>query len=157
MISNTSNISLTVDPAAIATIEDLNSLELSSIQTVDGLHGIRYYNNALEVKNNTGNWINPASLAMNDEVNALKPKSKTLKLSVSNWVLNSNTQLYEYTVTDSTVSSSHIINCYMDLDNQVKLTDGYTETYNGSYKIITSKQPIENITITVTKQLYASW
>ena len=202
MVSNTSNISLTVDPAAIATIEDLNSLELSSIQTVDGLHGIRYYNNALEVKNNTGNWINPASLAtaadlnslelssiqtvdglhgiryynnalevknntgnwinpaslaMNDEVNALKPKSKTLTLSVSNWVLNSNTQLYEYTVTDSTVSPSHIINCYMDLDNQVKLTDGYTETYNGSYKIITSKQPIENITITVTKQLYASW
>lgn len=45
----------------------------------------------------------------------------------------------------------------MDLDNQVKLTDGYTGTYNGSYKIITSKQPIENITITVTKQYLQSW
>ena len=77
--------------------------------------------------------------------------SKSLTLLSSGWTLNSNTNLYEYTVSDNTVTANHIVNGYMDLENQAKMVDGYIETAAGSYTFITSTAPTQNITLDVTK------
>ena len=38
----------------------------------------------------------------------------------------------------------------MDLNNQAKISDGYIESFNGGYKIITSEIPTEDIEIDIT-------
>lgn len=82
-------------------------------------------------------------------VNNLKSKRYTLTLAMSNWTLNSTTNLYEYIITDTTVTTNHCVTIYMDISNQKKLKDGYTESFSGSYKIYTSTAPIEDIVATV--------
>lgn len=40
----------------------------------------------------------------------------------------------------------------MDLINQDKMVDGYIESFDGGYKIITSKLPAEDITMNMAVQ-----
>ena len=40
----------------------------------------------------------------------------------------------------------------MDLENQAKMIDGYIESYDGGYKIITSQEPIEVVTMNMAIQ-----
>ena len=79
--------------------------------------------------------------------NALK--SKTITLSVDGWQLNEETQEYEYTVENSIVTKNHVVDGKMDSKNKAKITDGYTNTYDGGYKIITPKLPDEEITMDI--------
>jgi hypothetical protein len=79
-------------------------------------------------------------------------KYKTITLEVEGWKLNSDTQNYEYTVIDETITNEDLIEGHMDLVNQEKLTDGYIDSYDGGYKIISSEQPAEEITMNVSIQ-----
>ena len=80
-------------------------------------------------------------------------KSYTKTLTVDNWSLNNETNLYEYDIIDSDVTSSTLVNVNLDLVNQVKLNDGMVNSYNGGFKIITSEKPLENIDTTITDQV----
>lgn len=82
-------------------------------------------------------------------VNNFKSKRTVLTLTSSNWILNSTTNLYEYTIEDIAVTVNHCVMLFMSIDNQKKLKDGYTESFNGSYKIYTSIAPTEDILATV--------
>ena len=79
-----------------------------------------------------------------------KVLSKNITLTSNNWVQNNNTKYWEYTVQDESVTAQHIVDGRMDLANQAKMTDGYIESYNGSYKIITSSKPGADIDISVS-------
>lgn len=91
--------------------------------------------------------------ANTQSISNLKRKRETITLSTSNWLLNSNTNLYEYTVTDTNVTANHYIDVVMDLENQAKLEDGYVESFAGNYKFYTSTLPTEDITVTVVISL----
>ena len=80
-------------------------------------------------------------------------KSYTKTLTVDNWSLNNETNLYEYDIIYSDVTSSTLVNVNLDLVNQVKLNDGMVNSYNGGFKIITSEKPLENIDTTITYQV----
>ena len=63
VVSNASNESIEVDPSAVATISDLQSLNQiitlhseTNINTEEGVHGIRFFNDKLEF-NDGVNWI----------------------------------------------------------------------------------------------------
>ncbi len=90
-----------------------------------------------------------------DQFDRVKTYYKTITLNTSDWV-SSGSQYY-YQITDNTVDGNYLVNGYMNLDNQAKLTDGYIQSYNGYYRIYTSTLPISNITMTVTKQYLQSW
>lgn len=74
-------------------------------------------------------------------------KCKTVTLAVANWVQNTSTKNYEYTVTDSTVTASHKVAGVMDLVNQAKIKKGYTESFNGGYKMIVSEKPTQAVIV----------
>ncbi len=74
--------------------------------------------------------------------------SKTITLQASNWVLNKETEKYEYTIEDSGITENHQVKGYGDFET--KLVDGYTETYNGSFKIITTQLPEEEVSLDIT-------
>lgn len=80
-------------------------------------------------------------------------KSYTKQLTADNWTQNNETNLYEYDIIDSDVTSSTLVNVNLDLVNQVKLNDGMVNSYNGGFKIITSEKPLENIDTTITYQV----
>ena len=90
---------------------------------------------------------------LNNNFNETKTTGETITLLTTGWVQNSSTGYYEYTVTDIDVTTNHLINGYMDLENQARLTDGYILSADGSYKIITSTLPTEAITMQITKQI----
>lgn len=80
-------------------------------------------------------------------------KSYTKQLTADNWAQNNETNLYEYDIIDSDVTSSTLVNVNLDLVNQIKLNDGMVNSYNGGFKIITSEKPLENIDTTITYQV----
>lgn len=79
-------------------------------------------------------------------------KSYTKQLVIDNWSLNNETNLYEYDIIDSDITSNTLVNVNLDLKNQVKLNDGMVNSYDGGFKILTSEKPIENIDTTITYQ-----
>lgn len=80
-------------------------------------------------------------------------KSYTKQLIIDNWTLNNETNLYEYDIIDSDITSNTLVNVNLDLNNQVKLNDGMVNSYDGGFKILTSEKPIENIDTTITYQV----
>lgn len=80
-------------------------------------------------------------------------KSYTKQLVIDNWSLNNETNLYEYYIIDSDITSNTLVNVNLDLKNQVKLNDGIVNSYDGGFKILTSEKPIENIDTTITYQV----
>lgn len=80
-------------------------------------------------------------------------KSYTKQLVIDNWSLNNETNLYEYDIIDSDITSNTLVNVNLDLKNQVKLNDGIVNSYDGGFKILTSEKPIENIDTTITYQV----
>ena len=91
-------------------------------------------------------------LAKESYVLEYAPKTTTLTIETTDWVLNSSTNNYEYTVTDASITANTSIEISMDLANQALFTDGYTESAAGSYKIITSTVPSASVTMTVKIQ-----
>lgn len=80
-------------------------------------------------------------------------KSYVTTLTLANWTLNSSTNLYEYDIIDSGITSNTLVNGILDLENQVKLNDAIINSYDGGFKILTSEKPFEDIEITITYQL----
>lgn len=81
------------------------------------------------------------------------PTNEEITIPVSNWQFNSQTNLYEYTVTDNTVTQNHFIEAVLDIANQKKISKGQITSYNGGYKIQVEKLPEEAITMTIIKTL----
>lgn len=77
-------------------------------------------------------------------------KSDTCDLVPDNWVLNDSTNRYEYDIIKSGITSNTFVTVNLDLDNQVKLNDGYVYSYDGGFKIVTSELPNKTISITYT-------
>lgn len=122
----------------IHTYEDVTNIELLGYGEMNGEYLI-----------NT-EFINKVS-EINDIAN-IGMSNNIITLSVSNWVENINTGLYEYTITDSNVTASHFVQGNMDLENQAKMTDGYIESFDGGYKIISSEKPKSDVTMTIITQ-----
>ena len=80
------------------------------------------------------------------------PKYETIVLEVENWVQNEETQNYEYTITNNKVTNNHLVEGYADLENMAKLSNSYTSSFDGGYKIITAELPTESITINISIQ-----
>ena len=80
-------------------------------------------------------------------------KSYETTLTLDNWLLNSDTNLYEYDIIDSDITSNTLVNGILDLANQVKLNDACINSYDGGFKISTTEKPLEDIEITITYQL----
>ncbi len=80
-------------------------------------------------------------------------KSYETTLTLDNWSLNSDTNLYEYDIIDSDITSNTLVNGNLDLANQVKLNDASINSYDGGFKISTTEKPLEDIEITITYQL----
>lgn len=78
--------------------------------------------------------------------------AKQVTLDKDDWILNQQTNYYENTITDSTVTQNHYIIINMDLDNQMKIKDIGVESINGGVKIYTTKLPQEDIAATMVIQ-----
>lgn len=79
-------------------------------------------------------------------------KSRKLAISIEAWQQNEETLNYEYIITDENITSTHLVEGYMDLINQAKMVDGYIESFDGGFKIITSVQPLEEVTMNISMQ-----
>lgn len=79
-------------------------------------------------------------------------KCKTRVLNVNNWVQNEETGYYEYTINNSLITASHLVEGHLDLENQEKLSNNYIESFDGGYKIITEDLPEEDITVNIAIQ-----
>lgn len=86
---------------------------------------------------------------LDNGITAITPTSENLTLLTSGWELNNESNLYEYTVTNANVTTSHKVDLYLDIANQEKLSGyAYTQTFSGSYKIYTNELPSEAISCT---------
>lgn len=88
----------------------------------------------------------------NNAILNITPRRRVITIETTDWVLNSTTNNYEYTLSSSRISSSTSVEISMDLTNQALMTDGYTESGAGKCKIITSTLPSAAITMTVKIQ-----
>jgi len=83
------------------------------------------------------------------QVDEIRTNAEALTLATSGWELNSETDLYEYEVTNVNVTTNHKVDLILDITNQAKFTgSAYTETFAGSYKIYTDELPEEAISCT---------
>ena len=103
----------------------------------------------------TNTPLNASNLNNNfEELEGYALLSESLTLLTSGWTLNSGTNLYEYEVTNASVTANHKVDIYMDIDNQAKFTGtAYTQTFAGSYKIYTDELPAEAISCTAYIEL----
>lgn len=85
-------------------------------------------------------------------INSNALRCKTITLNAENWIENEEAETFEYTVSDITVTENHLVTGHMDLKNQDKISNGYIETFDNGYKIITSYQPDEDIIMNVSIQ-----
>ena len=102
--------------------------------------------------NTAGHLLNLIN-ANTQAITANTPVYDTLTLLSTNWVQNGDK--YEYTVEDSSITEDHCVNCYPDIDNQAKISNAETDSYNGGFKVITLELPTEDITTTVVVQKMA--
>ncbi len=114
----------------------------------------------LQKKNRTGDCeaIYPTAKIENvidDEANTLEEylgRQEIKTITVSEWTRNSNTGNYEYVNNDTKITENHLIEVHMDLANQDKVTRGYTESFNGGFKIILAEKPVVDVTINISIQ-----
>ena len=97
--------------------------------------------------------VTPMDYATLADVYGYGTRVESITIPTNGWVLNNQTNEYEYTVLDENVTSRHLVRGDMDLTNQAKMEDGYTKSFDGSYKIITSSLPTESITMTISMVL----
>lgn len=124
-ISNAENVNLEVDPAAIATANDVNNVRsalekhtTAVVSSETGVHGFRYYNDVLQIKNDKGEWeeINPVSSEMKKRLEDIETDLKTVKTSIENGskTLTSALTAGETTLsfTDDSISTTSTIDIY---------------------------------------------
>lgn len=78
------------------------------------------------------------------------PTSYTLTIPTTGWVQNETTQVYEYNVVDSSITTNHKVEGSLHLDSQGKLGSSVIESYNGGYKVKATELPEESITMDIT-------
>lgn len=88
-------------------------------------------------------------------ITANTPVYDTLTLLTTNWVQNTTTQKYEYTVEDESITEDHHITCNMSIENQNKLKDAEGDSYDGGFKIRTTELPEADITMDIAIQKMA--
>lgn len=111
-----------------------------------------YYDLIIKVDNsrNVVIEINSETIyATEKDLLEITPRRKTLTLLSSNWTLNTATQKYEYIIEDEKITEDDFADCLLSEEDKKKLSDVEGETLNGSLVIRTSKQPTENIEMTV--------
>lgn len=130
-----------------------NSITINNTKTIDIDVVI---DNASEI---TVELEQPTPYATKEELKRLQqqqleyiPKYETIVLEVENWIQNEETQNYEYTITNNKVTTNHLVEGYADLENMAKLSNSYTSSFDGGYKIITAELPTESITINISIQ-----
>ena len=130
-----------------------NSITINNTKTIDIDVVI---DNASEI---TVELEQPTPYATKEELKRLQqqqleyiPKYETIVLEVENWVQNEETQNYEYTITNNKITINHLVEGYADLENMAKLSNSYTSSFDGGYKIITAELPTESITINISIQ-----
>lgn len=69
-------------------------------------------------------------------------------LVVDNWSKNASTGFYEYDIIDENITAETVVDGKCNIENQYKLNDSYTSSYDGGFKVITTEKPNENIDIT---------
>lgn len=83
------------------------------------------------------------------------PSYQTITLAVENWVLNEETEKYEYTVVDNTITENHSLQCRMAIEEQEKLANAEGDSYNGGFIIRTTELPEADITMDIIIQKIA--
>lgn len=78
------------------------------------------------------------------------PKYVMITITSDSWT--EDTGKYKVDIKSALINSNCVVNGYMDLDNQKKLVDGYTDSYDGGVYIYTSQKPSENIDISLCIQ-----
>lgn len=124
-VSNAESVNLEVDPAAIATANDVNNVRsalekhtTAVVSSETGVHGFRYYNDVLQIKNDKGEWveINPVSSEMKKRLEDIETDLKTVKTSIENGskTLTSALTAGETTLsfTDDSISTTSTIDIY---------------------------------------------
>ncbi len=77
-----------------------------------------------------------------------KPKYvKNYTLEVQKWTTNDDSGGFQYSIQAQGITENHRVNIYMDLINQEKLSNGYTETQQDNITIYTNEKPIENVIV----------
>ena len=132
-----------------------NTSELSDINTNLTTLNINVQSNTTSINNLDTTVLEHTTSIDNldNTINSIKVKRDTITILSSSWVQNQDTKLYEYEVSDTYVTSNHFVEVVMDIQNQLKLKDGYIESFNGSYKFYTTTLPTEDITATVVISL----
>lgn len=134
-ISNAENVNLEVDPAAIATANDVNNVRseiekhtTAVVSSETGVHGFRYFNNVLQIQNDAGKWveINPVPSELETRLKTIETDLKTVKQSTE--TINSSTKTLTTTLTagESTISFTD------DLISTTSTIDIYTSVYGVS-------------------------
>lgn len=141
-------LNITAKEEADSLIEDLSNYCETVKHTLDGDVVINLMNLIDTTKTELSKLINDNTELINS--NALRCKTTTL--NQANWKENAEAETFEYTVEDITVTSNHLVQGHMDLKNQDKMSNGYIETFDGGYKIITSEKPEEDVTMNVSIQ-----
>lgn len=77
---------------------------------------------------------------LQDRITSFK---QDVTLLANNWEADGD--YYSYTILNAGITEDNMVDFNMDLANQAKIKDGYTETYTGYVKIYTSEAPTENI------------
>ena len=97
----------------------------------------------------SANNLNSNFTYLDSGISGITTTTESLTLLTSGWELNNESNLYEYTVTNVNVTTSHKVDLVLDISNQAKLTgSANTQTFAGSYKIYTDELPSEAISCT---------
>lgn len=122
----------------------MHGVELNIIITISNLDNISLY-------------INPAGTVTEERLKQVLQNidvssaiSETITLLADNWTQNENTGYYEYNIKDETITENHVINGNVILEDAGKITESDTESYNGGFKVRTSAEVTENVTIDFT-------
>ena len=113
-----------------------------------------------------GNWdkIDLEAKTHNDKINTIDTNLKgaikvirNVTLTSSSWTLNSSTQLYEYTYSNSNITSSSIVDVNIQLNSleNASAVKSATDSYTGYIKLYASEKPASNIIcdIRITKEV----
>jgi hypothetical protein len=114
-VENTEQVDITVNPSSVVAMEDFEELEntvsthiISDVNSVNGIHGIRYYNEKLQYYNN-----------INDEWNYIQPYTKLITITVY--------ETYETKNSFVVIASKNNISSKNELINELKQRSDFGE------------------------------
>ena len=103
-----------------------------------------------KLKNGDTNIMYPVTKVENvldEENNPINCVTKYLSTVVAVGAWEASEIYYRAAIANENINSNSVVSISMDLANQEKMTDGYTESYEGGVYIYTSEKPTEEITL----------